>query len=79
MDATKLDATKLEAARRAKTRFAQLAPKGIDVVGIGIGLSGSEAALKVNLKTAPKDRSVLPTCIDGVPVIYRIVGRIRRQ
>lgn len=74
-----MDATKLEAVRRAKARFAQLAPEGIEVVGIGIGLSGSEAALKVNLRTAPKDRSALPTLIDGVPVIYEIVGRIKRR
>jgi hypothetical protein len=29
-------------------------PKGIDVLGVGIGLSGSTPALKVNLRAAPQ-------------------------
>ncbi len=50
--------------------------KGVDVVGVGIGISGSAPALKVNLRTAPKDRSSLPKTIEGVKVIYDYVGKI---
>jgi hypothetical protein len=50
--------------------------KGVDVVGVGIGISGSDPALKVNLRTAPKDQSSLPKTIEGVKVIYDYVGKI---
>jgi len=66
----------LEAVRRAKARFSSLVPKGVDVVGVGIGVSGSDPALKVNLRAAPKDRSLLPKTIEGVQVIYDYVGKI---
>lgn len=72
-----MDETKLTAVRRAKQRFAELAPKDVDIVGVGIGLSGSDPALKVNLGSRPADASALPTSIDGVPVIYTVVGTIR--
>jgi hypothetical protein len=54
-------------------------PKGIDVVGVGIGLKGSDPALKVNLGAVPKDESVLPKAIDGVPVLYDYVGKISKR
>jgi len=74
-----MDEKKLEAVRRAKKRFGDLVPKGIEVVGIGIGVSGSDPALKVNLRTAPADETLLPQFVDGVPVIYDIVGKISRR
>jgi len=67
---------KFEAVRRAKKQFAASVPAGVDVVGIGIGVSGSDPALKVNLGSAPADRSRLPKIFEGVPVIYDIVGKI---
>jgi hypothetical protein len=72
-----MDEKKLEAARRAKARFSTLMPEGVDVVGIG--LSGSDPALKVNLRSAPKDQSALPKAIDGVPVLYDYVGKITKR
>jgi tartrate dehydratase alpha subunit/fumarate hydratase class I-like protein len=71
-----MDEKQLEAVRRAKARFSKSVPKGIDVLGVGIGVSGSAPALKVNLRAAPKDRSSLPETIDGVKVIYAYVGKI---
>jgi len=74
-----MDERKLEAVRRAKKRFSELVPKEVEVVGVGIGLSGSDPALKVNLRTPPVDRKLLPESVDGVPVIYDIVGKVRRH
>jgi hypothetical protein len=74
-----MDEKRLEAARRAKARFSTLMPEGVDVVGVGIGLSGSDPALKVNLRSAPKDQSALPKAIDGVPVLYDYVGKITKR
>jgi hypothetical protein len=74
-----MDEKKMEAVRRAKARFAELVPDGVEVVGVGIGLSGSDPALKVNLRSAPADQSRLPKTVDGVPVIYDVVGRIGRR
>src|SRR5215207_7950787 len=71
-----MDEKQLEAVRRAKARFSRSVPKGVDVVGVGIGVSGSDPALKVNLRAAPKDESSLPKTIDGVKVIYDYVGKI---
>jgi len=71
-----MDEKKLQAVRRAKARFSSSMPKGVDVVGVGIGVSGSDPALKVNLRTAPKDQSSLPKTIEGVKVIYDYVGKI---
>lgn len=69
----------MAAVRRAKARFSSLAPKGLDVVGVGIGLKGEDPALKVNLGTAPDDVSALPKTIDGVPVLYDYVGKITKR
>jgi hypothetical protein len=74
-----MDEKKLEAVRQAKKRFGKLMPKGVEVVGVGIGVSGSDPALKVNLRTAPADQSLLPRSVDGVPVIYDVVGGISRR
>jgi hypothetical protein len=74
-----MDEIKMAAVRRAKARFSTLMPKGVDVVGVGIGLKGANPALKVNLGTAPKDVSILPKTIDGVPVLYDYVGKITKR
>ncbi|MDI3562272.1 hypothetical protein [Bradyrhizobium sp. Arg816] len=74
-----MDETKMAAARRAKARFSSLMPKGLNVVGVGIGLKGTDPALKVNLGTAPEDDSVLPKTIEGVPVLYDYVGKITKR
>ena len=74
-----MDEKKLEAVRRLKKRIAELMPAGVEVVGVGIGLTGSEPALKVNLRASPTDNNSLPKVIEGVPIIYDIVGKIRAR
>jgi hypothetical protein len=74
-----MDDKKLEAVRRAKKRFAKVVPEGVDVVGVGIGVAGSEPTLKVNLRAKPADSSLLPKSIEGVPVVYEIIGKITRR
>jgi hypothetical protein len=75
-----MDEKKLEAVRRAKMRFAELVlPEGVEVVGVGIGVSGSDPALKVNLRRAPANPGALPRSLDGVPVIYDVAGKIGRR
>lgn len=70
---------KLAAARRAKAHFQETISKDVDVVGIGIGLIGSEPGLKVNLGAEPANRNALPRELDGVPIVYDVVGKIRSR
>lgn len=72
-----MDDKKLEAVRNAKGSVAAALPDDVAVVGVGIGLSGSDPALKINLAAEPADASKLPAFIDGVPVIYDVVGKLR--
>jgi hypothetical protein len=74
-----MDERKLEAVRRAKSRVMTSMPDGVDIVGVGIGLSGSEPALKINLRAPPNDLGTLPSTIDGVPVTYDYVGSIKAR
>lgn len=67
---------KLAAVRRAKALFQETISKDVDVVAIGIGLIGSEPALKVNLGAEPASRTALPRELDGVPIVYEVVGKI---
>jgi hypothetical protein len=71
-----MDEKKIEAARRAKKRFSETAPVDLDIVGVGIGLSGGDPAVKVNLRKPPADLNALPKSIDGVPIVYDVTGKI---
>jgi hypothetical protein len=75
----KMSEDRFDAARRAKKRVAEAMPAGVEVIGVGIGLSGSVPALKVNLKAPSVDERTLPATIEGVPVVYDILGKIRAQ
>jgi hypothetical protein len=74
-----MDENKLDAVRRAKSKVTSSMPSGVDIVGVGIGFSGNGPALKVNLRSPPQDRKLLPETIDGVPVTYDIVGKIKSR
>lgn len=67
----------LEQARAAKARvlavFERLAP----VVGVGVTRLNGGYAVKVNLRAAPPEGTVLPASVDGVPVRVEVVGTIR--
>jgi hypothetical protein len=64
----------IEAAREAKPKVAALARQVATVVGVGLTKSDGSYAVKVNLGE-PCGRS-LPASVDGVPVLYEVVGRI---
>lgn len=72
-----MDEKQLQAVRRAKKLFADAMPADVEVIGVGIGVSGSTPALKVNLRSKPADESLLPKTIEGVPVIYDVVGKVK--
>ena len=74
-----MDEKKLEAVRRLKKRIAELMPAGVEVVGVGIGLTGSEPALKVNLRAGGFQRAGVPRAMPEVRlqrVRTRIVLRV---
>jgi hypothetical protein len=68
----------IEAARaakdEAKRRFAECA----EVVGVGVCRSGKGYAVKVNLCGAV-NRARLPRMVKGVPLVFEVVGKIRKR
>ena len=69
----------LEEARTAKERAKLIFRKLGHINGIGITRQGGSYAVKVNLKSSPKNNTFLPKEIDGVPVVVHIVGKIHKQ
>ncbi len=49
-----------------------------DIVGIGVTCQGKGYAVKVNLGSAV-DLAALPQTLNGVPVIFEVVGGIRKR
>ena len=49
-----------------------------DIVGIGVTRQGKGYAAKVNLGSAV-DLAALPRTVNGVPVIFEVVGSIRKR
>jgi hypothetical protein len=63
-------------ARRVKEKVAGIARAAGPIAGVGLTKVGNSYAVKVNL---PKSRGIadqLPDSVDGVPVVYEVVGRI---
>lgn len=71
--------TSLERARRAKQRGKELLAGLQGVSGIGLTGSDDDFAISVNLESELPDPSVIPSEIEGVPVVVRVVGRIHKQ
>ena len=69
----------LERARAVKQRALEVFSKLGDVVGVGLTRIGDEYGIKVNLGSAVKDESTLPSEVDGVPVKVEVVGAIRKR
>lgn len=65
----------IERVRAAKAGVRKNLGKDVDVVGVGVTKTRSGYALKVNVGRAPKGG--LPSEIDGVPVVFEVVGAIR--
>ncbi|MGW3649270.1 hypothetical protein [Streptomyces sp. NPDC000878] len=68
----------LETARVAKKVLAARLANDRRVNGVGIGGSGGNYKIKVNL-VSKDDRPDLPLDIDGVPIEIAVVGKIYRQ
>jgi hypothetical protein len=68
----------IESARAAKAKALKAFRSLANVNGIGLTRHDGEYAVKVNLKepSAPGD---FPEEIDGVPVVTRVVGKVRKQ
>lgn len=69
----------LEAARRAKVKAGSVTAGHSEVVGIGITRCGEGFAVKINLRGVTAKPADLPGELDGVPVLYEIVGTIRAR
>lgn len=72
-------ATSIEEARRAKPKATQAAKDCAAVVGVGLAKIGSSYVVKVNLREAAPATASLPAIIDGVRIIYEVVGPIDRR
>lgn len=68
----------LEEARRAKAAVLSLLAHHGAVNGVGVAPVADGFAVKVNLRE-PTDDAALPSSIEGVPVVWEIVGEIGKQ
>ena len=68
----------IEAARAAKEEAKRRFASRTDIVGIGVTRHGKGYAVKVNLGSAV-DLAALPQTVNGVPVIFEVVGSIRKR
>ena len=69
----------LEAARAVKEKAAKLMERFGQVCGVGITRREGVYAVKVNLEVEPSSSDKLPEEIDGVPIVVRVIGSIRKQ
>ena len=67
----------LEAARAAKSKAKALFDGIGQVCGVGITRREGVYAVKVNLEEEPA--AAVPTMVDGVPIVVRVIGKIRKQ
>jgi hypothetical protein len=68
--------TSLDEARRVKSRAGNAARGQASVVGVGLTKLGDAYAVKINLGAPVPTSAKLPTEIDGVRIIYEVVGQI---
>jgi len=66
------------AARAAKEETKRRLADCADVVGVGVTRSGEGYAVKVNL-CSRADAAMLPQRVKGVPVVFEVVGAIRKR
>ena len=74
---TKAD-EQLEAARAVKEKASRIMARFGHVCGVGITRREGVYAVQVNLEDEPTHREQIPEQIDGVPVVVRTVGKIRK-
>lgn len=66
----------LDQVRAVKAGLRQSLGKSVDVVGVGVTRRQGQYVLKVNVARMPKGRT-LPSEVNGVPVVFEVVGAIR--
>lgn len=70
--------TDLTQARSAKDKLRRAVARIPEVNGVGLTTTADGSyAIKVNLSAEPSAR--IPASMDGVPVVARVIGRIRKQ
>lgn len=69
----------LARARAAKDEAKRLLSDLEEVAGIGLTRNQGGVGLRVNLSRSVTPARQLPEVIGGVPVSYRVVGRVRKQ
>lgn len=67
----------LEQVRAAKRRAREIFSRLAHVTGVGVTREEGQYRLKINLRSAPADGTVLPEEVDGIPVRVEITGPIR--
>lgn len=63
-------------ARRAKPKAMEAARLCVAVAGVGLTRVGDSYAVKILLAETAPAAAELPDSVDGVPVVYEVVGRI---
>jgi hypothetical protein len=69
----------IDEARRAKQKAGEAARQACPVTGVGLTRIGDSYAVKVNLAGEPASNASLPDNIDGVTIVYEVVGRISKR
>ena len=66
-------------ARRAKQKVKSLLAGVAAVQGVGLTTVGGAYAIKVNLRRSVDDPAALPREVDGIAVVYAVVGDVAAQ
>lgn len=68
----------IEAARAAKDKVKRTLADRAGIVGVGVTRRGKGYAVKVNLARSA-DRASMPRNLSGVPVVFEVVGAVRKR
>lgn len=71
--------SQLDAARAVKEKVRSLFARSATVCGVGITRQGGVYAVQVNLESEPAEQDDLPSQIEDVPIVVRVVGQVRKQ
>ena len=71
--------TSLEDARKVKPVAGEAARRAGRVLGIGLSKVGNAYVIKVNFASHPLESARLPSVIDGVGVVYEVVGSVSKR
>lgn len=68
----------IEAARAAKDKVKRTLADRADIVGVGVSRRGKGYVVKVNVARL-MDPGAVPHTLNGVPVVFEVVGTIRKR